>query len=70
MEESFFKLVIQNIPKPVKGEENPMEVNGKAQSDMVPIHIAGTSEIAGPDEPRPRHKCRKLVCTILYSCKI
>ena len=51
----FFQTCYSEYPKPVKGEENPMEVNGKAQSDMVPIHIAGTSEIAGPDEPRPRH---------------
>ena len=32
-----------------------MEVNGKLQSDMVPIHIAGTNKIAGPNEPVPRH---------------
>ena len=51
----FFQTCYSEYPKPVKGEKNPMEVNGKAQSDMVPIHIAGTSEIAGPDEPRPRH---------------
>lgn len=51
----FFQTCYSEYPKPVKGEENPMEVNDKAQSDMVPIHIAGTSKIAGPDEPHPRH---------------
>lgn len=51
----FFQTCYSEYPKAVKGEENPMEVNGKTQSDMVPIHIAGTSKIAGPDEPRPRH---------------
>ena len=45
----FFQTCYSEYPR------NAMEVNGKLQSDMVPIHIAGTNKIAGPNEPVPRH---------------
>ncbi len=52
----FFQTCYSEYPKAVKGEENPMEVNGKAQSDMVPIHIAGTNLVAtGKREDEPLH---------------
>lgn len=45
----FFQTCYSEYPK------NVMEINSKEQSDMVPIYIAGTNKIAGPNEPRPRH---------------
>ena len=32
-----------------------VKVNGEAKSDLIPIHIAGSNQIAGPGEDRPLH---------------